>query len=288
LRAGRSLGTVTSLDDDGSTRRDPQAGEAASRQAGLPHDDDGVRLSAPADPWLTEAPTSAISDATTLRDFNAAPDAAPPTATTPSPGLPPTATTPLPDFPPAGAGPEPVKWADGIRHHDGRRRRLVVAVLAACAVFVAGLLAVDQFGSGNDPESTSPAPSTATTSPTAAVVRPAADRPKSPAATTSKPMTTSATAPEVVYEVTASGSKNTGSVSYTDEDGDIIRRNGIPLPWRVTFPLDGQRKPLVLDAQRTSGGDNGPVTCTITVNGKVLASTTADGRYAATLCSGSA
>jgi hypothetical protein len=34
----------------------------------------------------------------------------------------------------------------------------------------------------------------------------------------------------VLYEVTASGSRNTGSVSYTDQDGETIRRNGIPLP----------------------------------------------------------
>ncbi len=51
--------------------------------------------------------------------------------------------------------------------------------------------------------------------------------------------------PEVVYEMAASGSRNTGSVSYTDEDREIIRRNGITLPWRITFPVGAQRKPLV-------------------------------------------
>jgi hypothetical protein len=91
----------------------------------------------------------------------------------------------------------------------------------------------------------------------------------------------------VVYEVTASGSDNTGSVSYTDQDGDIIRRNGIKLPWRVAFRLGGQRKPpLVLISQRQGGGDAGPVTCSITLGGKVLSSTTAEGRYAAPQCSG--
>jgi hypothetical protein len=48
-----------------------------------------------------------------------------------------------------------------------------------------------------------------------------------------------------------------------------------------------QRKPLVFIAQRKGGGDAGPVTCTITVDGKLLASTTADGQYAAPECSGS-
>jgi hypothetical protein len=76
-------------------------------------------------------------------------------------------------------------------------------------------------------------------------------------------------------------------VSYTDQDGEIIRRNGIPLPWRTTFPVGAQRKPHVQIAQPKGGGDAGPVTCTITVNGKLLASTTATGKYAASQCSGS-
>jgi hypothetical protein len=92
--------------------------------------------------------------------------------------------------------------------------------------------------------------------------------------------------PVVIYEVTASGSRNTGSVSYTDQDGDIIRRNGIPLPWRVTFSLGGRKPPLVLISQRKGGGDAGPVTCTITLDGKLLSSTTAEGRYASAQCSG--
>jgi hypothetical protein len=90
----------------------------------------------------------------------------------------------------------------------------------------------------------------------------------------------------VVYEVTASGSRNTGSVEYTDQDGEIIRLSGIPLPWRTTFPVGPDWKPLVLIAQRKGGGDAGPVTCTITVDGKLTASTTAHGRYAAPQCSG--
>ncbi|MEU4689766.1 MmpS family transport accessory protein [Actinoplanes sp. NPDC023714] len=90
---------------------------------------------------------------------------------------------------------------------------------------------------------------------------------------------------QVIYEVTASGSGNVGSVSFTDQDGDIIRRGGIPLPWRTTFTAD-RRSPLVLHAQRKAGGDAGPVSCSITVDGKVIANTTEQGRYAAPQCSG--
>ncbi|MEU8661292.1 MmpS family transport accessory protein [Actinoplanes philippinensis] len=182
-------------------------------------------------------------------------------------------------------------------------------------MFIAAILTVDLFGdhngddgargvtppaattpsvatspSGRTPASSSPAPanqaSTAAVTPadhsSAAAVTPA-DHSSAAAATRAD-----AGAPQVVYEVTASGSGNIGSIAYTDQDGDIIRRHGVPLPWRTTFPVGSQRHPLVLDAQRKGGSDTGPVTCTITVAGKVLATTTAEGRYGAPLCSGSA
>ncbi|MEN3306296.1 MAG: hypothetical protein V7603_2498 [Micromonosporaceae bacterium] len=92
----------------------------------------------------------------------------------------------------------------------------------------------------------------------------------------------------VVYEVTASGSGNAGSVDYLDQDGQEIRRSGVPLPWRVEFTTGRPRPVLVLLTQRHSGGDGGPVTCRITANGKVISQTTATGRFAAPECSGSA
>lgn len=91
----------------------------------------------------------------------------------------------------------------------------------------------------------------------------------------------------VVYEITLSGSRNIGNVTYRDEDRDTIRLRGIRLPWRLSFtPGEGQHL-LLVHAQRKGGGDAGPVTCTITVNGKVLSSTTQTGRYAAPNCSAS-
>jgi hypothetical protein len=250
-----SLGTVTSLDGDGSTRKDPL------------HDE--VRQAAPADPWLTEAPTSAISDTPTLQDFHTGPAKTRP------------ALAPFP------------RWYHPRR--DRRRRRRIVAVLAAGVLFVAGIIALNPFGADDDGgDATGPTPATGPTTASTTTARPAANLPAaSGAASTATsrsaaPAAPAAGAPQVVYEVTASGSKNTGSVVYTDQNGDIIRLNGVPLPWRTTFPVGAQRKPLILDTQRKGGGDTGPVTCTITVGGKVLASTTAEGRYAAALCSGSA
>ncbi|GIE80715.1 hypothetical protein Aph02nite_66650 [Actinoplanes philippinensis] len=332
---------MTSLDDDGSTRHDAAASGPA--KATTP-DPDPVRLTPPADPWLTEAPTSAIADPATLQSFpNPATQSVPDPATQSFPD--PATTTAGPDATlvdpaapsysgpvhggpvqgspvsgsPVSGGPVHGGWVPGGPAHGSplkggpvfatlerrrrrRPRRLLVAVLAGCAVFLAAILAVDLFGDhdGDDgargvtpPAATTPSVAASPSDRTPASSSPApADRASTAAATPADRSPAAAPAdaggPLVVYEVTASGSGNIGSIAYTDQDGDIIRRNGVPLPWRTTFPAGSQRHPLVLDAQRKGGGDAGPVTCTITVAGKVLATTTAEGRYGAPLCSGSA
>ncbi|MFI5897110.1 MmpS family transport accessory protein [Actinoplanes sp. NPDC051513] len=88
----------------------------------------------------------------------------------------------------------------------------------------------------------------------------------------------------VVYEVSSGGAGDVGSIEYTDPDGDIIRRGGVPLPWRTTFTVTGEKPPLVLIAQRKKGGA-GAVTCSITYGEKVLTTVTQTGRYAAPQCS---
>jgi hypothetical protein len=99
--------------------------------------------------------------------------------------------------------------------------------------------------------------------------------------------TTASDGTDVVYAVTASGAGNVGNVTYTDKNGEEVRLDGIKMPWRIEFTVAGQTKPLVLLTQREGGGDLGSVTCTVTVNGKVLSSTTATGQYAAAACSAS-
>jgi hypothetical protein len=253
LRTRRNLGIVTSFDGDGPAQSDP-----------TPPDHDPARLAPPADPWLTESPTSVLGDAASLRGHGEAP----PADTAPFAGL--------------EAGPP--------------RRRVypwIVAVLAACALCVAGLLIIDPFGSGDGDGAQGPDPTAVPTrtgsgpdrTPTTKITT--GRQPDGSAGAAAPGTSANAGAPEVVYEVTASGSRNTGSVTYSDQDGDFIRLHGIPLPWRVSFPVGGQRKPLVLLAQRKGGGDAGPVTCTITVGGKLLSSTTAEGKYASAQCSGS-
>jgi hypothetical protein len=114
--------------------------------------------------------------------------------------------------------------------------------------------------------------------------------PASPDARPPAPREALAPAPEqpvtrtVVYEVKSSGAGDIGSVQYTDQDGDIIRRGGIPLPWRTTFTVTGDHHPFVLIAQRKEGG-SGEVTCSITYGEKVLTTVTQTGRYASPQCS---
>lgn len=113
--------------------------------------------------------------------------------------------------------------------------------------------------------------------------RPPATAPKLAAPAPAVPASPAVATRTVVYAVTA-GIGDIGSVQYTDQDGDVISRGGIDLPWRVTFHVTGDRHALVLIAQRKRGGD-GPVTCSITVDGKVLSRTTETGRYGAPECS---
>jgi hypothetical protein len=356
---------VTSSDGDASGRGDPRSDTPAAhgrRDAGTPPGHDPADLPPPADPWLAEAHTSALDDASSLRDPGAptgaepAADTAPYTDTAPYIGLPDSGSAadagpPYPSAaPPAGpphagaaphAGPPyteppytgppytgppytgppytgppytgppytgppyagpPYTAPLGVPDDSPPRRRRaktwLVAVLTAGVLLVAAMPAIDRFGSDGDgdgdalapdPRTATSATSTATSATSATpTATPTAVRPPARSAGPAAPGTSaSAAAPKVVYEVTASGSRNTGSVTYTDQDGDFIRLHGIALPWRKTIPVGVQRKPLVLLAQRKGGGDAGPVTCTITVNGKLLSSTTAHGKYASAQCSGS-
>jgi hypothetical protein len=218
---------------------------------------------------------------------------------------------PLADTMPEGFASSPVHPVAEPERRQRRPARWILVGLGALAVIMLSVLVIDPFGDdpgGDDPAAASstpaiaapPAPAASATGRTAtAQPRPggAGTDAASGATTGTTTGATSGTStgtstgtdevepggPVVVYEVTASGSGNVGSVEYTDQDGEIIRLNGIPLPWRTTFTPRGDH-PLVLITQRKQGGDLGPVTCTVTVDGKVTDRTTARGRYAAPMC----
>ena len=169
---------------------------------------------------------------------------------------------PWPDAPWAGgAWPSPPPVPDD-RPARPRTRWWLLGLVAAIVAAVA--LGFALRPSPSRPPAAAPAPT-----PTLAV--PAAPAGSAPAART------------VVYVVTA-GTGDIGSVQYTDQDGDIVTRGGVDLPWRLTFHVTGYRQALVLIAQRERGGA-GPVTCSITVDGKVLSTATQTGRYGAPECS---
>ena len=172
-----------------------------------------------------------------------------------------------------------------------RRGWWVVAVLAVVAVVavVAGV-ALYPFGN-NSPDRAGPRPTPGTGGPNSSGPNSGGPRADATAVVAPAPgiRTQSAAAPPpgelVVYEVTSNGAKDVGGVQYTDTDGEIIRLNGISLPWRTTFRVTGDRHPLVLIAQRKQGA-TGAVTCRITFDGKLLSRTTQTGRFAAPECSG--
>ncbi|NUS72111.1 MAG: hypothetical protein HOQ05_01760 [Corynebacteriales bacterium] len=88
---------------------------------------------------------------------------------------------------------------------------------------------------------------------------------------------------EVVYALTGDG--DVAAVSYsTDEGGNIAQETQASLPWRKELTRKGFFRTYTLTAQRDSGGE-GSLTCTITVDGKELASNTSTGPYAAVVCS---
>jgi hypothetical protein len=279
---GRQQGLYLSPTVDVVTSPDA-GGSAGEAEPGRPNDAGPVdpRAMPPSDPWLAAAPTSAF------------------------------------DGDAIGAAPSPAEtWpidhvvADGTTGRIWRRpARWTLALLAAVAVAgCLGFAVFHQFGGdpgtgrGEQPNAgAGPGNGTGAKqgSQSAAATAPATGTPtaggRSPVGGGSigagaEPAGSSAQSLGVLvtYEVTVSGSHNVGSVQYTDRDGDIIRRGGVPLPWRLSFRVTGQRHPLVLITQRKGGGDTGPVTCSITAGGKVLSTATQTGRFAAPECSASA
>jgi hypothetical protein len=83
------------------------------------------------------------------------------------------------------------------------------------------------------------------------------------------------------YDVTGDGS---GSITYmTDGNASTSQANGASLPWSQDLQIDSFFAPVSVIVQNQSG--NGPVTCTITVDGKVVSQNHATGDYAIASCS---
>jgi hypothetical protein len=248
-------------------------------------------------PTVLDQPELVVAEGS-LTDPTAGPTASHAAAVPPP--LPPASVSP-PPLPPTPVPPPPtdVLWPTPIPVAAPARRsgRLWVWTLVAAAVVLAltaGTVTLvnvagsrknnaghDNSISANLPRTNLPTTNLPTNNP------PTGSRttPAGPTASPS-PSVSQGSGPHVIYEVIPSGSNNIGDVTYLDQDNQTIRRSGIPLPWRIEFTNTQRNPTYILEAQRKGGGDNGPVLCRITVDGKVLDETTGTGQYAAVNCVG--
>jgi len=214
--------------------------------------DDDRRAMPPADPWLGTAPTSPIDHVS---------------------GDPRTSVDPALAFDDA--------YLDDAAPRRGRRGWWFAAAAVALLGCLGGIL-LNPFDD-NAPEQAGPTPQL--TSPATLSAKP---QPRVNGQASSQSETHAAVAEpaadEVVYLVSSSGKGDVASVQFTDQDRDIIRKGEVSLPWRHTFRTVGDKPPLVVVAQRKHGG-TGPVTCSISLGGKVLATAVQRGRYASPQCS---
>jgi actin-like ATPase involved in cell morphogenesis len=244
-------------------------------------------------PTVLDQPELVVAEGS-LAPLTGAPPAEQPTSG--PPGYLPAATVPppLPSAPasappshPAGVlwpTPAPVLAPPPPVRHGGRLWLWTLVAAVVVIALAAGTVAwVNTAGSHNNNNA-----GTGTRNGNGITARPPAGMQATPTGTPTPGPTASGApgGPHVVYEVIPSGSNNIGDVTYLDQDNQEIRRSGIPFPWRIEFTNTQRNPTYILDAQRKSGGDNGPVLCRITVDGKVLAETTNTGQYAAVSCIG--
>jgi hypothetical protein len=218
---------------------------------------DDRRAMPPADPWLGTAPTSPIEHVS---------------------ADPRTSVDPAPAFDDAYVDDAPPRR---------RRRGWWFAAAAVALLGCLGGILLNPFD-GNAPEQAGPTPQLTSPATVSAQPQPRVNGQASSKSESSKSETRAAVAEpaadEVVYLVSSSGKGEVASVQFTDQDRDIVSKGEVSLPWRHTFRTVGDKPPLVVVAQRKQGG-TGPVTCSISLGGKVLATAVQRGRYASPQCS---
>jgi len=214
---------------------------------------DDRRAMPPADPWLGMAPTSPIDHVS---------------------ADPRTSVDPAPAFDDA--------YLDHTPPRRGRRGWWFAAAAVALLGCLGGIL-LNPFGDNNAPNQTGPTPQLTPSATISAKPQPRVNG-QAPRKSETQAAVAEPAADEVVYLVFSSGKGDVASIQFTDQDRDIIRKGEVSLPWRHSFRTIGDKPPLVVIAQRKRGA-TGPVTCSISLGGKILTTAVQRGRYASPQCS---
>lgn len=88
----------------------------------------------------------------------------------------------------------------------------------------------------------------------------------------------------IVYTVTGTGTPDISYSSYNDSNEGTSTANNVTLPWTKTVTGSGLFN--LYDVTATNGS-SGSITCTLTIDGKQVASHTATGELSTADCSGS-
>lgn len=89
----------------------------------------------------------------------------------------------------------------------------------------------------------------------------------------------------VVYSVTGSGTADITYDAFSHGNSGSSQNNNVTLPWTKTVTGSGIFALYSVDGTLSSGGT---VTCTITVDGKQVATNTSTGQFASAVCTASA
>lgn len=183
-----------------------------------------------------------------------------PTPATPGQPYPPRMQPPSGRTEPPAAGPGPytppgLSAAPGVAAQPiGSQLVRVMVAIGAVLVFIGWVRASASWSTATE-NSTAPAPATTVRAP----------RPDH------RIVTSPALAPEdgpgevaLVYEVTSTGAVD---IEYKDANGDLVRLEQVPTPWRMELRTHPQNQIMVLGE---TDSDTIPVTCQITLDGRVV------------------
>ncbi|MGZ4476563.1 MAG: MmpS family transport accessory protein [Nocardioides sp.] len=88
---------------------------------------------------------------------------------------------------------------------------------------------------------------------------------------------------DAVLDVRGQG-VTSATITYNRAGQQQTQESGVPLPWTQHFTIDSNTSQLEVIAQATGG--SGSISCAISVDGKVIASSQSSGQFASAQCLG--